>query len=272
MSLLLILITVAYLVVGAIAGVLATLFGFGGGFIVVPVVLLHMRALGLGDDAATHIAIATSLAVMIFNAANATQAHARRGNIHWPIYVHLAPYVVVGAVIGVAGAGWLDGATLRGLFVAFLVLTVLSAAVRKDLINVDTAGFRWPPLWLRGVFGTLLGVIAGALGVGGSVLSVPFLRRRGLAMKQAAALASPLSLPVSIAGTATVLIIGAQGLDVAPASLELIYLPAVIGIAIGTLVGVPLGVRVAHRLPDRLYAVIYTALLAVTALIVALGG
>jgi len=266
------LITLAYLAVGAVAGVLATLFGFGGGFIVVPVVLVHMRWLGLGDDGATHVAIATSLAVMIFNAANATQAHARRGTIYWAVYAGLAPYVAVGAVLGVTGAGYLGGAALRWVFVTFLAVTVLTALIRKDLIDVDTAGFRWPGRWLRGAFGLFMGTISGALGVGGSVLSVPFLRRRGLAMKQAAALASPLSLPVAIAGTTAVLVIGTRGLATPSASAGLIYLPAVVGIAFGTLAGVPVGVAVAHRLPDRLYAVIYTGLLIATTLVVALGG
>lgn len=266
------LVTLAYVAVGAMAGVLATLFGFGGGFVVVPVVLWHMSHEGLGDDAATHIAIATSLAVMIGNALNATQAHARRGTVRWEIYVHLAPYIAFGAVVGVVGAGYLGGAVLRWVFVAFLGYTVLLALVRKDLINVETERFVWPSMTSRGLFGSLVGVVAGALGVGGSVLTVPFLRRRGLAMKQAAALASPLSLPVSIAGTATVLVLGAQGWNTPVGSLELIYLPAVFGIMMGTFLGVPVGVRIAHRLSDRVYAGIYTALLAATAVAVALGG
>lgn len=266
------LITGVYIAIGALAGVLATLFGFGGGFIVVPVVLWHMSHQGLGDNAATHVAIATSLAVMIGNALNATQAHARRGTIRWPIYMHLAPYVALGAVIGVLGAGYLGGAVLRWSFVVFLGYTVLFALIKKDLINVQTERFVWPSRMLRAVFGSFVGIVAGALGVGGSVLTVPFLRRRGLAMKEAAALASPLSLPVSIAGTVTVLILGTQGLTTPSGSFGLIYLPAVIGIIVGTFIGAPLGVHVAHRLSDRLYAVIYTGLLAATAIAMALGG
>lgn len=268
----LLLATLAYIVVGAMTGVLATLFGFGGGFVVVPVVLWHMSHQGLSDDAATHIAIATSLAVMIGNALNATQAHARRGTVRWDIYAYLAPYVALGAVAGVVGAGYLGGGVLRWIFVAFLAYTVLSSLIRKDLVNVKTERFVWPSATLRGVFSTFVGVVAGALGVGGSVLTVPFLRRRGLTMKQAAALASPLSLPVSIAGTVTALVLGAGGLATPAGGIGLIYIPAVFGIIAGTFLGVPIGVRVAHRWPDRLYAMVYTTLLAVTMILVALGG
>jgi uncharacterized membrane protein YfcA len=161
---------------------------------------------------------------------------------------------------------------LRYGFVVYLLYTIILALIRRDIVNVGGGDFQRPGLGVRAGFGITVGLISGALGVGGSVLTVPFLRRRRLPMRRAAALASPLSLPVSLAGTATVISIGTNGMPVPPASLGLIYLPAAIGIAVGSLVGVPLGVRLSGRLPDTLYAKVYLALLGATALAVALGG
>lgn len=265
-------ITAMYLAVGIVAGLFATLFGFGGGFLVVPVVLWSLGHAGLSDNAATHMAIATSLAVMIFNALNATLAHGRRGNIDWRILLRLSPFVAGGAILGVWGAGYLSGAVLRYVFVAYLLYTLGLALLRRDMVRVGEGGFRSPGLGMLAGFGVVVGVVSGALGVGGSVLTVPFLRRRRLPMQRAAALAAPLSLPISLAGTVTVVAMGTNGIPVPPGSLGLIYLPAAIGIAIGCLAGVPLGVRVSGRLPDRLYARIYLGLLAATAVAVAIGG
>jgi uncharacterized membrane protein YfcA len=72
-----------YLVVGAIAGVLAGLFGVGGGMIIVPVLIFTFAAQGVSDSVATHMAVATSLATIVFTSMSSVWEHHRNGAIDW---------------------------------------------------------------------------------------------------------------------------------------------------------------------------------------------
>ena len=64
---------------GLLAGFLAGLLGIGGGFVVVPALLLLLPAFGIPADLLPKVAVATSLAGMVPTAASAVYAQYRRG-------------------------------------------------------------------------------------------------------------------------------------------------------------------------------------------------
>lgn len=86
-----------YLVLGSAAGVLAGLFGVGGGLIIVPVLVLSFTAQGLATEILTHLAVGTSLATIIFTS---MLEHHRKGAVRWPLFRWLTLGILLGAALG----------------------------------------------------------------------------------------------------------------------------------------------------------------------------
>lgn len=105
--------TFAKIATGSAAGLLAGLFGVGGGVIMVP-----LQILLLGESIKT--AIQTSLGVIVITAISATAGHAARGNVLW----------VVGLILG---GGGLLGAQISTRFLPRLSDRTISLAFRSLL-------------------------------------------------------------------------------------------------------------------------------------------
>lgn len=252
---------------GALSGVTTVLFGFGGGFVVVPVLYGVITALHGADDAigqsAMHIAVATSTCVMIVNSVSATRKHRRAGNIVGEYVWPLAGYIAAGALLGAFAAARADGDVVRQAFIAYLAMTIVDCLLRRGFMSqhADTTPRALGRASAMGG-GVIIGAIAAFLGVGGSVMTVPLLRRRGLPMAKAAAMANPLSLPVAVAGTLAYLA-AARDLphSLAPWIVGYVDVLACAALAAGSLAGIRLAAPLIPRIPDRLHARIYVLLL-----------
>lgn len=260
---------------GGVAGVTTVLFGFGGGFVVVPLLYAMVRTLHGPDSAAgaaaMHIAVATSTCVMVFGASLATWRHHRARNVDWSQARMLGGYIAVGAVFGAAAATWLNGAWVRWAFVGYLSITILDSTLRPGFMEGSQEAV--PPMSRRAtaVLGIAIGTIASFLGVGGSVMTVPLMRRRGATMTQATAMANPLSLPMAIAGTVTyVALAWRQGAALGPGHAGYVDVMAFATLALGSWAGIRLASPFIGRIPDRVHAIVYVALLAVVLLVMLL--
>lgn len=149
-----------------------------------------------------HVAVATWTAVMVVNAGVATLAQWRQGRLRRAYVWPLAAFIALGAAVGAFAATLIGGTVPRLLFAAYLLVTIADSLLRKGFLSVAHRT-RPEPLG-RGTTtlgGTGIGLVAAGLGVGGSVMTVPLLRRRGLPMAEATGMANPLSVPVVVAGT-----------------------------------------------------------------------
>ncbi|MFE6857548.1 sulfite exporter TauE/SafE family protein [Nocardia sp. NPDC057668] len=243
---------------GCLTGVTTVLFGFGGGFVTVPVVYAFSAATAGAD--AMHVAVATSAAVMIVNAALATVAAARTGDLR-PEFLHpLALFIAVGAVAGAAISTAVPDRVLQLLFAAYLLITIADIVLRAGFITTpDRPGTR--PMPLPPVSGVGIGAVAALLGVGGSVMTVPLLRRAGLPMSEAVAMANPLGLPVAV--TATVVYALATPVAAPAGSYGHVDLVAAAGLLAGALPTIGLLKRSPPAIPDRFHAIIYPVFLTV---------
>jgi uncharacterized membrane protein YfcA len=112
------------------------------------------------------------------------------------------------------------------------------------------------------VVGIITGITAGLFGFGGGFVIVPLMRRHGARMKNAVAMANPLSFPVAIVGTATyVLAAQHHNVDLGPGYLGFVHLPSFALLSVFSVVGVELAVRTLPKIPDKAHAVIYVGLL-----------
>jgi uncharacterized membrane protein YfcA len=110
-------------VLGVGTGFLAGLLGIGGGMIMVPFLTIILSNRGVVPDLAVKMAIATSMATIIFTSLSSVRAHHKRGAVRWDIVKRLAPGIVVGSIVGSLGVfALLKGSYLAiffGLFVGF---------------------------------------------------------------------------------------------------------------------------------------------------------
>jgi hypothetical protein len=109
-------------VLGLGAGVLAGMFGVGGGILFVPTLV----ALGLDH----HDATGTSLLAIVPTVLVGTWRQSRYGNVRWRAALVIGAFAAAAAQGGVALAEALSDATLRRLFAGFLVLVAVQIAWR----------------------------------------------------------------------------------------------------------------------------------------------
>jgi len=256
-------------VFGVLSGVTTVLFGFGGGFVIVPLLFSILTVdLGRGtsaNPAAMHVAVATSTAVMVVNSFMATMRHARLGNLVaaelWP----LAGYIAIGAGIGAMLATSASDDVMRWAFVAYLGVTILDCLLRRGFLSraADDGPLPRMPAQFTAVAGIIIGTIATFLGVGGSVMTVPMNRRRGMDMTRATAMATPLTLPVALVGAGIYMLLPADAVAVSQWQVGSVDGLAFVVLVIGSLLGIRAAAPFIGRIPDGWHARTYLLLLVV---------
>lgn len=252
-------------VFGLCAGVTTLLFGFGGGFFAVP--LLYALLLATHDthsavgQHALQIAVATSAAVMVVSSALASWRHHRAGSLRWDLVRLLAPGIALGALLGAWAALWLDNTWLRWLFITYLVVSLLDGWLRPGFVHDGGAPLRPLGRLDSTLIGLPIGALAAVLGVGGSVMTVPLMRRRGASMLTATAMANPLSLPMALVATLVYAMLPHATLALGDGYLGLVNLHAASALVLGTWLGMRLAAPLVGRIADTLHARAYLVLL-----------
>src|SRR5574343_821797 len=128
----------ASLLLGAVAGIAAGLFGIGGGALIVPVLVWLFQAQQFNPENIMLIAVATSLATAVFTSLASVRTHHKLGNIDWRRTGHLAPSMLLGACGGAVLAGYISAHLLRWFFIAYLLYTSLKM-IRPGKIRASTS-------------------------------------------------------------------------------------------------------------------------------------
>jgi len=235
----------ALLAAGAAAGLIAGLFGIGGGVIMVPAMFYALSALGYGEHA-MHTAVGTSLAVIIATSTRSVMAHAQRGAVDFTTLKTWSPWIIFGALSGSAIAGFAPGRALTGIFgVVALVLSFQFFFGRPERVLANDL----PGLPLRGVLGGFIGVLSSLMGIGGGVFGVTLLTLCNRPIHQAVATAAGFGVAIGVPGALGFILSGWGEPGRAPLSLGYVSAPGFVILA-GAAVGLaPLGARLAHALP-----------------------
>ena len=213
--------------------------------VMVPFLTLIMSARGASPDLAVKMAIATSMATIIFTSISSVRAHHKKGAVRWDIVKGLAPGIVGGAMIASLGVfAFLKGSWLAiffGLFVGF-------SATQMFLDKKPAPTRQMPQAGGQVAAGGLIGFLSGLVGAGGGFISVPFMGWCNVPMHNAVATSAALGFPIALANAVGYIASGqgVQGLPVG--SFGYIWLPALGVIAIASFLMAPVGARVAHTL------------------------
>lgn len=253
---------IIYLILGIVAGVMAGLLGIGGGLIIVPVLAFTFVAQRFEPALEMHLAVATSLATVVFTAVSSAWAHHRRGAVRWDVVLRLAPGIVAGAIATGWVARYLSSATLKVMFGVFACAAAVNLVwERSPAGQRDLPG----PAGLA-VAGAVIGGVSTLVGIGGGTMTVPFLAWCRLDMRTAVGSSAACGFPIAAAG-ALALIVSGWGEPGLPAgSTGYVYWPAAFVVALASVFGAPLGARLAHALPVRILRRVFAALLVVVGL------
>lgn len=236
-----------YIAVGAVAGFLAGLLGVGGGIVIVPMLSYVFLQQGYSAESVVHLAVGTSIATIAVTSMSALRAHHRRGSVEWAVFRNLAPWLVVGAVVGGAVA---DYFSTRQLLLLLAALELFVATQLAFSFGMST-GRSMPSRLGLAVMGLTVGSISTTAGVGGGVLLVPLFLWFSMPIRTAVGTSSACGFPISVAGGLVFLSYGFTESVHEAWSFGYVHLPAFIGIALASVVAAPFGVSAAHRLPIR---------------------
>lgn len=234
-----------YVAVGAVIGLLAGLFGVGGGGVLVPSFLWLFARADIAPGVRVHLALGTSLACIVFTSLASIRAQHKRGAIDWPLVRSLVPTVLIGSLVSGYAAGAISPVILKMTFGVFLALiSVQMLAHWQPAAHWHVPGRTG--LWIAGL---IIGSLSALLGIGGGSLTVPFLSACRVDMKRAIAVSATLGFPIALFGSVGFMLTGLHRPDLPPLSIGFVYLPALIGVTVASMLAAPQGVALSHALP-----------------------
>lgn len=247
------------LLAGSAAGLLAGLFGVGGGVIVIPVTLWVLGMQDIDSDYMQHMAIGTSFTVMLFTTFMSSLAQYRKKSIRWDIIKPMVPGIILGSIGGSLIASAIPSRGLQIIFIIFAYSISL-----KTLIGYNPKS-SWSLPKPAGIFGvgSLIGSVSSLLGIGGGVFNVPFMLTCKVPVKQAIGTSAALSWGIAVMGTFTYLISGLRVDDLPSGTLGFCYLPIAVVLIVTSSIFAPLGVKLAHRLSSQRLQIVFGLLLIV---------
>ncbi|MCF6766908.1 sulfite exporter TauE/SafE family protein [Thiotrichales bacterium 19S11-10] len=257
-----------YVLIGIITGLASGMLGIGGGLIIVPGLTFIFHYAGLMPDYYTQMAMGSSLAIMIFTGTSAILANRKLGRIHskayWQMLSTILPLCIIGAIV----ARFAHGNFLILIFTFTLLVMIIKLIRNKkekqtpfdytiaaNQLDININRMR------RFKYGSLIGFISGMLGIGGSIISVPFLISQNLPIRYAAGTSSALSLPIAIVGSISYFFLGLASSSSVEYATGFLYWPAIIIIGVISMVTTPIGARLSTLTPPNITRRIFIMLL-----------
>ncbi len=247
--------------VGLFAGLVAGMFGIGGGAVIVPVLFFLFDGMGFSETA-MHVAVSTSLATIILTSARSVAAHHGHGAVDWGIIRSWTPWIMFGAACGIGLSGLMSKQMLLGLFGTLLVL--LSAQMIFGRPSWRLAD-QMPTGTGRAALGTGIGTLSALMGIGGGTFGVSLMTLFATPIHRAVATAAGWGVAIGLPGAIAAIIVGWSREGLPPLSLGFVNLPAFALISVFTVLMAPVGAALAHRLPADNLRKLFGLLLALVA-------
>ena len=237
-----------YLLVGSAAGLLAGLFGIGGGLVIVPVLVITFGLMGISETVLTHMALATSLTTIIFTSLSSVKEHHKHGAVDWMLVRWIGSGIIVGTALGV----WLL-ADVAGEHLQIAIGVFALAMAAKMAFDINPSASRQVP-GSKGllVSGSVIGFGSAWFGIGGGSFTVPFLTWVNVPMKRAVATAAACGLPIALTGSVSNIYTGWELVELPDWTTGFVYWPAVLGIAITSVPCAKIGAKLAHKLDAKM--------------------
>lgn len=244
------------LVLGLVVGFFAGLFGIGGGAIMVPALTAFFLWKGFPEARVVHMALATSLSVILFNSLISIATHRKHQAVLVSLLWHLAPAVVIGSALASWLALQISGQAVALIFLILMLLIALQMVVdfkpRRAQPSSLSATLLWP-------VGLIIGLLSALIAIGGGSLTVPFLTWHRISIQKAIGTAAALGFFIALSGTLTYLWLSRQ-------SESFVYWPATVVIVMAGFFSTQFGANMTHRLPAAKLRIAFALLISLLAL------
>jgi len=253
------LLAAAIIVGGIVTGILAGLFGIGGGAIIVPVLYEVFSVIGVPEEVRIQLCIGTSLAIIVPTTIRSYQAHRAAGmEVQGIIRLWWLP-ALIGVALGSAIAVFAPPAVFK---IAFVIVASIIAA-KLLLGRADwRLGDDLPPGLPGRALGFVVGLVSALMGVSGGSISNMILTLYGKTIHQAVATSAGLGVPITIAGTFGYMLAGLpQQSLMPPLTVGFVSLIGVVLMAPVSSFTATYGARLAHSLPKRRLEIAFGAFL-----------
>ena len=255
------------LATGAVAGVLAGLFGIGGGVVIVPVLESALEFAGVDPAIRMHVAVATSLATIIPTSISSARAHHVRGSVDFAIVRRWAVFSLLGSLAGVWIASLVHSRVLAIVFAVIAMFIAAKMVFFPTVRNLTTEIPKKP--WVPAI-PVSIGVASSMMGIGGGVMSVMTMTLFGVPIHRAVGTAALLGLAISLPGTIGFIVAGLGDPRIPPGSLGYVSLVGFACIAPATVLTAPLGAKIAHSFSEKRLAMAFGVFLVIASVRLAL--
>lgn len=247
---------VALLAAGAVTGLLAGVFGVGGGAVAVPILYELFRFLDVPDEIRMPLSVGTSLAIIVPTSIRSFNAHRAKGAVDMSILRVWAVPVVIGVIMGSVIARYAPADLFKSVFVVVAGISAIRLLFGKDTWRF---GLDMPAKPIMMAYGWLIGVLSALMGIGGGQLSNLFMTFYSRPIHQAIATSSGLGILISIPGLIGYIYAGWPHMADYP-TVTAFQPPLALGYVslLGMMLFIPtsawmapVGARLAHRLSKR---------------------
>lgn len=254
---------------GALAGLIAGMFGIGGGVVIVPALYAVFRSFNITDDVAMKTAIATSLATIVVTSLRSSFAHYKRGAVDVRVLKSWIPWIIPGALLGAVLASYLPG---QWLIIGFGVFVIL-IALQMGFGNSDwRIAEQMPDGVVKVLLASLIGISSSLVGIGGGIIGVILMTLCGKPIHRAVGTAAGFGVAIGLPAALMFMVFGWQINGAVPFSIGFVNLPGFLAISVLTVALAPVGAGLAHSLSPIILRRMFAVLLVITGLLMLRDG
>jgi uncharacterized protein len=249
---------------GVISGILAGLFGVGGGIVIVPLLYQLFELIDVDEGVRMHLSVGTSLAIIVPTSIASYRKHKAKGAVDEGTLKQWAVPAVLGVTLGSGLAAFAPAALLKLVFVLVAGVTAIKLLSGRDDWRLGPA---LPSIWPMRIYGLVIGFFSALMGIGGGTIGNLVQTFYGVPIHRAVATSAGLGVLISIPGAIGYAIAGWPKLGELPA-FSLGYL-SIVGFLIVAPLSTwcaPLGVRLAHGMSRRRLEVAFGVFLVIVSL------
>lgn len=253
----------ALITTGIFAGLLAGLFGVGGGIVIVPVLFFLFQSFDVSAQSAMLIATGTSLATIVPTSLSSIYSHHNKENVDIVLLKSWGLYILIGVIMGGMlvtqyGGQWLS--VLFGIIATLSALNMLFRTAKSTIAN------SLPGKLGQRLIASFIGFFSAMIGIGGGTLSVPILTAYNYPAHKAVGTAASIGLIISLPAAMTMLILGVSPNDAPFGTYGLVNLLGFVCIVPLTVIFAPMGAKLASVMDAKLLKKMFAVLLLITGL------
>jgi uncharacterized protein len=234
---------------GLVTGVLAGLFGIGGGALIVPVLYEVFGAMGVADAVRFQLCVGTSMAIIVPTNVLSFLTHRGKAAVMMDVVRRWALPAIAGVATGSAIAAFAPSAALKLAFVVIASIIATKLLLGRESWRVSD---QLPGRVAMIVYGFAVGLGASLIGISGGSISNMILTLHGIAMHRAVATSAGLGVPITVAGTIGYMLAGLpQQALTPPLSIGFVSLIGFLLMAPVSSFTASFGARLAHALSKR---------------------